>query len=134
MNSFSRSNYEGLIYSLSEEHPEITSSTLRLYTNSSTSAILRGSIYFRSELELRIFEYIDLTDGEIFEYNYAVYRGNTKVRWYDSQPHPEDQDLASTFPHHYHEEPNIKNNRKPAPGISFKTPNLPTLITSCLNL
>jgi hypothetical protein len=51
------------------------------------------------------------------------------VLWCDPQPHPELPDLASTFPHHYHEPPDIKRNRQPAPGISFTEPNLPTLIT-----
>nr|MBC8450537.1 hypothetical protein [Chloroflexota bacterium] len=30
---------------------------------------------------------------------------------YDPQPHPENPDLASTFPHHHHEPPDIKHNR-----------------------
>ncbi|MEW5987949.1 MAG: DUF6516 family protein [Chloroflexota bacterium] len=53
---------------------------------------------------------------------------------YDPQPHPENPILAITFPHHYHEEPDIKHNRRPAPGISFETPNLPTLIADCIAL
>ena len=47
---------------------------------------------------------------------------------------PEISELSSTFPHHYHEPPDIKHNRKPAPGISFTEPNLPTLIADCLVL
>ncbi len=46
----------------------------------------------------------------------------------------EDPDLASTFPHHRHEPPDIKHNRRPAPGISFQSPNLPTLIADCAAL
>jgi len=42
--------------------------------------------------------------------------------------------LASTFPHHLHEQPDIKHNRKPAPGIRFTAPNFPTLITDCVAL
>lgn len=76
----------------------------------------------------------DLTDGEIFDYSYAVFRGDEKIRWYDPQPHPENPALASTFPHHRHEPPDIKHNRKPAPGISFHAPNLPTLIKDCEEL
>jgi len=83
---------------------------------------------------LRVFEYLDLTDGEIFDYSYAVFRGDEKIRWYDPQPHPENPALASTFPHHRHEPPDIKHNRKPAPGISFHAPNLPTLIKDCEEL
>jgi hypothetical protein len=46
-------------------------------------------------------------------------------------PHPEHPSLAATFPH-YHEPPDIKNNRQPAPGITFAVPNLPRLIADCL--
>ena len=134
MTTFSRSSYETLIYTLTEQFHEITASTLSFYTNSATSAIIRGSVYFRNGLEMRIFEYLDLTDGEIFEYSYTIYRGETKIRWYDPQPHPNNLDLTETFPHHYHEDPNIKHNRKPAPGISFTAPNLPTLIANCLEM
>ena len=122
------------MYGLAEQYPEILRSTLQLYTNSATTALVRGSIYFRNGLECRIFEYIDLSDGEIFDDSYAVYRGGLKIRWYDPQPHPENQALAATFPHHYHEEPNIKSNRQPAVGILLRAPNLPTLIQDCLGL
>lgn len=54
--------------------------------------------------------------------------------WYDPEPHPENPDLAKTFPHHLHEPPDIKHNRQPAPGISFDSPNLPTLIEDCIAL
>ncbi len=42
--------------------------------------------------------------------------------------------LAETFPHHYHESPDIKHNRRPAPGFSFTSPNLPALIADCIQL
>jgi hypothetical protein len=134
MPPFSQSEYEQLVYSLAERYPEIATSTLRLYTNSAKSAFVRGTVYFYSGLELRIFEYLDLTDGEILDYSYAVYRGDEKIRWYDPQPHPENPALAATFPHHYHEAPDIKHNRRPAFGLSFKAPNILTLITDCINL
>jgi len=51
------------------------------------------------------------------------------IRYYVEIP-----ELASTFPHHRHDPPDIKHNRKPAPGISFQTPNLPTLIADCIAL
>jgi len=53
---------------------------------------------------------------------------NDKLYWYDSQPHPNDAVLASTYPHHKHVPPNIKHNRIPAPDLSFTRPNLPFLI------
>lgn len=107
---------------------------MRLYPNSRTTAIVRGSVFFANGLELRVFEYLDLSDGEIFDYSYTFYQGERKIRWYDPQPHPNRPELTATFPHHYHEEPAIKNNRKPAPGISFDAPNLPGLIEVCMRL
>ncbi len=129
-----REAYERFIYALPDAHPEIQSSTLHLYTNSPTTALVRGSIQFDNGLELRIFEYIDFSDGELLDYFYTVLRGEERVRWYDPQPHPENPDLAETLPHHFHEPPDIKHNRKPAPGISFTEPNLPTLIADCIAL
>lgn len=134
MSGFSRSNYEALLYALVEHYPEVRESTLRLYPNSKTTAIVRGSVFFKNRLELRVFEYLDITDGEIFDYAYTVYMGEQKICWYDPQPHPENADLSSTFPHHFHEEPDIKHNRKPAPGITFNAPNLPALMDACCNL
>lgn len=129
-----RHDYERLVYSLTEKHPEILSSTLRLYTNSTTTGFIRGTIWFHNGLELRVFEYLDFSDGELLDYSYTVFRGEERVRWYDPQPHPENPELAATFPHHRHEPPDIKHNRRPAPGISFTEPNLPTLIADCIAL
>lgn len=134
MPAFSRADYESLLYTLAERHPEISASTLRLYANSATTALVRGSVYFHNRLELRVFEFLDLTDGELLNYSYTVFRGEERIRWYDPQPHPELLELAATFPHHRHEPPDIKHNRRPAPGISFRAPNLPTLIADCIEL
>lgn len=130
----SRRDYERYVYSLADQHPEVKASTLRLYTNSTTTAFLRGAIWLHSGVELKVFEYLDFSDGELLDYSYTVIRSNEKIRWYDPQPHPENPDLAATFPHHRHEPPDIKHNRRPAPGISFTEPNLPTLIADCLAL
>jgi hypothetical protein len=112
MSAFSRADYEGLLYSVADRYAQVASSTLHLYPNSESAAFVHGSVYFRSGLELRVFEYLDLTDGELLDYSYAIYRGEEKIRWYDSQPHPDNPDLASTFPHHRHEPPGIKQNRR----------------------
>ena len=131
---FSRAEYEKLLYSLAQQYSQVSASTLRLYNNSSLTAFVLGSVFLTNGLELRIFEYIDLTDGEILDYSYTVYRGEHKIRWYDPQPHPEDPALAETFPHHYHEEPDIKHHRLPAAEISFHVPNLPQLLEDCLRI
>ncbi len=132
--AFSRGEYENLLYTLPSRYPQITTSTLRLYGNSATTAFVRGVVQFQNGLELRVFEYLDLTDGELLDYSYEVYRGEDEIRWYDPQPHPEDASLQSTFPHHYHQEPNIKQHRLPARDITSTAPNLPALIADCLAL
>jgi hypothetical protein len=73
-------------------------------------------------LELCVFEYLDWANGELLDYRYAFLRDEEQVRWYDPQPHPENPNLASTFPHHLHEPPDIKHNRKPALDITFQSP------------
>ena len=134
MPKFSRLAYEHLLYTLPSQYPEIASSSLHLFTTAATTGLVKGSVCFHNGLELRVRELVDLSDGEILDYTYDVFRGEEAVRWYDPQPHPENPELASTFPHHLHEPPNIKHNRKPAPGISFQAPNLSTLIADCIAL
>jgi hypothetical protein len=118
MARFSRGEYERLLYSLADQYPGVIGSTLRLYTHSAKTAFLRGSVYFDGGLELRVFEYLDMADGEMLDYSYTVFRGDDKIRWYDPQPHPEAPTLAESFPHHFHAPPDIKHHRLPAPGIS----------------
>jgi hypothetical protein len=129
-----RETYEHFIYSLADNYSEIRSSTLHLYPNSSTTCFIRGSVWFQNGLELRVFEYLDLSDGELLDYSYTLFQGEERVRWYDPQPHPKIPELIDTFPHHYHEPPDIKHNRRPAPGISLTSLNLPALIAqiACL--
>jgi len=129
-----RSESEQLIYTLPHQSPEVTSSSLCLYTRSSDTAVVRGSLRFQNGLELRVFEVLDFIAARISDYSYTVFQGEERVRWYDPQPHPEVPELQSTFPHHRHESPEIKHNRKPAPGISFTAPNLATLIADCIEL
>jgi hypothetical protein len=130
----SRTDYEQLIYTLPQTHPAIVSSSLRLYTISQGTAIVKGSLYFQNGLELRVNEIIDFVASRISDYSYTVFRDKERIRWYDPQPHPEIAELAPTFPHHYHEPPGIKHNRRPAPGISFGAPNLLALVADIVNL
>ncbi len=67
-------------------------------------------------------------------YGYEVWKGDEKLHWYDSQPHPDDITLQSTEPHHKHIPPDIKHHRIPAPGMSFTVPNLPFLIAEIIEL
>jgi hypothetical protein len=68
------------------------------------------------------------------EYGYEVWQGKEKLYWYDPQPHPDEPTLQSTYPHHKHVQPNMKNNRVPAPGNSFNRPNIPVLINEIKGL
>jgi hypothetical protein len=128
----SQADYELLIYTLPQDHPEVASSSLHIYTISHGTAVVRGNVRLRNGVELRVSETIDFVAGRISDYGYTVFRGAERIRWYDPQPHPEIPELSGTFPHHFHEPPDIKHNRKPAPGISFAEPNLPTLIADCI--
>jgi hypothetical protein len=129
-----RAAYESLVYGLVEQYEEIDSSTLRLYSTSALTAVVEGEIFFHNGLILRVLEVLDFKARQIQNYSYAVYRRDEKIRWYDPQPHPENPALAATFPHHYHDPPNIKHNRLPAPGISFEAANFATLIANCVEL
>jgi hypothetical protein len=164
MPAFTRAGYEQYLYALPETTPEIQASSLRLFTIGRNVGICKGSLWFVNGIELRVQEVIDLIDGEILDYSYTAFSGLThlgappswrqragrphsqgrlrksyffnheRIRWYDPQPHPENEDLRITYPHHRHEPPDIKHNRRPAPGISFQAPNLPTLIQDCIEL
>lgn len=96
--------------------------------------MVEGELTLRSGLVIRVLEVIDFKAQRIRNYSYAVYREGRKIRWYDPQPHPENPLLVSTFPHHYHEDPDIKHNRIPAEGISFLAPNLSKVIEDCLTI
>ena len=130
----SLAEYEQLVYTLPQSRPEVLSSSLRLFTASRGTAIVRGSIHFHNGLELRVSEIVDLVAGRISDYSYTVFQGQERIRWYDPQPHPEQPELSTAFPHHLHDLPDIRHNRCPAPGISFTEPNLPALITEIAHL
>lgn len=124
-----RPEYEQFIYTIVEQFGAIEKSTLHFFTTSPTAGLLKGEILFKNGYRLRIVEVIDFASSEILDYSYSVFDvKNEKVMWFDPQPHPDDISLADTFPHHKHVQPNIKNNRKPAQGISFKSNNLIYLI------
>lgn len=131
----SRAEYETLLYHLLQQYADhILASTVHLYSTSALTARVTGSIQFANGLELRVAEFVDFLSGQIRDYSYTVYRSAEKIRWYDPQPHPAVPALAPTFPHHYHIPPDIKHNRQPAPGLSFDAPNLPALISDCIEL
>jgi hypothetical protein len=123
-------DYEVFVYSLQDRFPTITRSTLTLIRRGEGVAELRGDVEFRGAVRLGVREYLrfDLEPPRLLQYSYEVWRGGEKQYWYDSQPHPDDSTLASTYPHHKHVPPDIKRHRVPAPDLGFTSPNLPFLI------
>jgi hypothetical protein len=121
-------SYSAFIYALAERHSCVVSSTLVLAPIGATLAKLEGCIECRGPVRLEVWELIDFAANRIRAYSYEVYRSGEKICWYDSWEHPEIPALASTFPHHRHILPNLRDHRVPAPGISFALPNLDVVL------
>ena len=137
MNPFqSLRDYELFVYTLQQQYPQIITSTLVVAQRGRLFAELTGEVILPDNHRLTIYERLvwDTDVIHIEDYGYEVWRGNDKLYWYDSQPHPNDPALASTHPHHKHIPPSIKHNRIPALGLSFDAPNLPFLIEEIATL
>lgn len=131
MNPFqSLRDYEEFIYSLRQRNAAIQQSTLVVIPLGPRSAIAEGELVFPNGYRITVQEQLTLDAGRVVIdfYGYELWRGSTKLAWYDPQPHPHIPALASTHPHHKHVPPDIKHNRIPAPSMSFTQPNLPVLI------
>ena len=123
-------DYELFLYTFAERFSSVQSSSVIFVRKGATLARVAGEVIFKNGYRLSIRERIlfQRLPAIIDWYGYEVWKGDEKLYWYDSQPHPNDPDLASTHPHHKHIPPDIKHNRVPAPNISFIRPNLPALI------
>ena len=108
--------------------PSVRRSTVAVWSDSPWTGILEGEVFFLQGIRLRLREELDFEAALITAYGYEVYRGDERLFWYDDFPHPNEAALASTFPHHKHMPPDIRNHRIPAPGMSFALPNLPRLV------
>lgn len=111
----------------------VLQSTLCAWSMSPFTGIAEGEVIFRKGFRLRMREEIDFDEELITSYGYEIYQDNNRLYWYDDFPHPDDQSLASTYPHHKHILPDIKRNRIPAPEINYKTGNLSFLIEEIEN-
>ncbi|MEZ4729967.1 MAG: DUF6516 family protein [Caldilineaceae bacterium] len=122
----SLSEYETFLHNLPEGIPAILTSTLVLVRRGAQIAIVSGEITLADGYRLVVYEVLNARYGalRITSYGYEVWYGEEELYWYDSQPHPNNPDLASTHPHHKHVPPDIKHHRIPAPGLSFTQPNL----------
>ena len=120
--------YETFIYGLPGPFPCIQMSTLVVVHTGPLTAVVKGEIYFERGFVLRVLEVVNARQQRIERYGYELWLGNVELWWYDSWPHPDLPDLASSHPHHKHVPPDIKHHRIPAPSLSFQVPNLPSLI------
>ena len=120
-------DYEALVYGLPEAYPCIPISTLVVVHTGPVTAVVRG-IHSGEGLALRVVEVLDTRHRRIEQYGYELWQGAEELWWYDSWPHSDEPELASTHPHHQHVPPDIKHHRIPAPELSFANPNLPVLI------
>ncbi len=124
----SRAEYERFIYSITKTFPIVDKSTLHFFSTSAAAGMLKGTIWFRNGLRLKVVEVIDFAVREILDYSYTVYQGQRKKVKKNTQTHHEKPNRTKTKQHNKHVLPNIRKNRKPAPGINFAHLNLPTLI------
>lgn len=124
-----REEYEAAVYRIGELSKHILYSDLVFIPAGRYLATLVGNIYFENDIYLEVREALDFDlDDWITGYGYIVYKGNERLYWYDSQPHPTDLSLASTHPHHKHVPPDMKHYRIPAANLSFSRTNLPFLV------
>lgn len=129
-------DYELFLYSLIEEYSSVKRSTITFIRIGSSLARVAGEIYFDNDIRLVVRERVLYHRFPVVLdwYGYEVYRGEEKLYWYDSQPHPDSKELQSTHPHHKHIPPDIKHNRVLAANMSFTQPNLPALISEIESL
>ena len=120
--------YELLVYSIPDTFSSVVRSTLVVKRLGTGKAIVEGQVTFAGDIYLSVFEALNFNAGVIRTYSYEVYRGETKLYWYDPFPHPHIPELAATHPHHKHTQPDIKHHRAVAPGLSFTEPNLARII------
>ena len=110
------------------DRADVEHSTVTVWSDSPYTGIAEGEVLFARGLRLRMREELDFDAERITSCGYEIYRGEERLYWYDDFPHPNDQTLAPTFPHHKHIPPDGKRNRVPAPEISFTRPNLSVLL------
>ncbi len=123
-------DYELFLYGIVEQFSCVQESTLVLVRVGANVAIVEGELRFENNIRLCVRELIRYIRLPLLleEYSYEVWQNDTKLYWYDPQPHPDNPKLKKNHPHHKHIPPDIKHNRVPAPEMSFTQPNLPALI------
>lgn len=123
-------DYELFLYTLVERFTEINRSTLVFVRIGATIARISGELFLKNNIRIVIRERVlfNRLPLAIDGYGYEIWRGDEKLYWYDSQPHPDEPALQATHPHHKHVPPDMRHNRIPAPKMRFDQPNIPWLI------
>jgi len=103
-------DYELFIYTLPEQFRSIMQSTLTLVRLGASLGRVAGEVQFDRAFRLVVRERIlfERLPIVIDSYGYELWRGEEKLFWYDSQPHPNDPALRPTHPHHKHIPPRHK--------------------------
>ena len=109
-------DYELFLYTLTNRFASVRRCTLTFVRRGASLARVEGEVYFDHDIRLNVRQRIvyDRLPAVIDSYAYEVWRGEEKLYWYDSQPHPGDPHLQGTHPHHKHLPPDIKHHRIPA--------------------
>jgi hypothetical protein len=123
-------DYELFLYALPQQFPAVRRSTVTLVRHGVSLARVAGELHFDHQIRMIVRERLlyDRLPMAMDSYGYEIWRGEEKLYWYDSQPHPDDVHLQSTHPHHKHVPPDIKHHRIAAPEMCFSQSNLPVLI------
>ena len=129
-------DYELFLYTLIEQTPGIARSTIVFVRVGASMAKVSGELFLKNGIRLVVRERLvfDRLPLVIDSYGYEAWRGDKKLYWYDSQPHPGEPSLQSSHPHHKHIPPDIKHHRIPAPEMSFVQPNIPALVAEAESL
>ena len=97
-------DYELFLYTLGEQFPSVPRSTVTFIRRGASLARVAGELDFDYDIRLVVRERVVYHRRPVVIdwYGYEVWRGNEKLYWYDSQPHPDYPALRSTHPHYKH--------------------------------
>ena len=93
-------DYELFLYTLIEQIPSIARSTIVFVRVGASMAKVSGELFLKNGIRLVVRErlFFDRLPLVIDSYGYEAWRGDKKLYWYDSQPHPGEPSLQSSHP------------------------------------
>ena len=107
------------------DRPTVNRSTVGGWSVRPYTGVSEGEVWFKRGLRLRMREERDFAEAVITAYGYEVYREDEKLFWYDDFPHPNDANLAITYPHHKHVQ---TGTRRGQTVIAASPPSLPEVL------